>query len=219
MPKPRPFRAGFRPHAARSPKASRSFLSCGLGNRRNAQSACERFPFPHGAHALVFRSLARAADGTGGGAGLPLVPTVSSQPAYLSGRPPPWPPIEERQTLRSPPFFKRRLHPRPTGCFSISHPGDGRAHWAPPRRFAEASTSRPASLHVGPQSAHLCRAAGLRPPVFAFPRAPAPDGTNRRRDFFRPLKRSPRKRVPGLLQTPGPTIRASPHPRSFSSVK
>jgi len=122
------------------------------------------------------------------------MPTVSGQPAYLSGRPAPWPPIDERQPLRSPPFFNRRLHPKPTVCVSISHSGAPRAHWEPPRRFAGASTSRPATLRVGSQSAHLFRTVGMRPPipsVLAFPQAPAPGGTNRRRDLHRPLRRSP----------------------------
>lgn len=138
--------------------------------------------------------------------------TAPANQLTFQNAPPPWPPIEARPPLRPLPCFNRRLHPRPTGCFSIPHQGDKRAHWAPPRRFAGASTSLPASLRVGPQSAHLFQPSELRPPIpsiLAMPKPPAPGGTDRRRDLSRPLARSPRKRVQGLLEPPCPTGRAS----------
>jgi hypothetical protein len=55
--------------------------------------------------------------------------------------------------------------------------------------------------------------------VLALPQAPAPGEKKGWRHLLRPLKRSPRKSAPGLLEPPSPTDRVFLPSRSFSRIK
>ena len=89
-------------------------------------------------------------------------------------------------------------------------------------RTAGASSPRPFRHRRRRNPAQLPRIIGFCPPilsVLALPQAPAPGEKKGRRHLLRPLKRSPRKPVPGLLKRPCPTDRAFLPSRSFSRIK
>ena len=73
-----------------SPKPARAFQPPTFPQKK--ESACEFTVFSYGALALLFRSLFPSGDGTGGSAGLPLVPAVWFQSAHRWRRSTPWPP-------------------------------------------------------------------------------------------------------------------------------
>ena len=122
--------------------------------------------------------------------------------------------------------------PSQLGGFTVRRPAFSPAPWqnvAPNALNCGHCSGRRALRVLGPSAIadaaiqrSLPRIIGFCPPilsVLALPQAPAPGEKKGRRHLLRPLKRSPRKPVPGLLERPSPTDRAFLPSRSFSGVK
>jgi len=183
------------PLLMRSPQ---KILSDQSGFPNPASKGWEFLPLQHGAPAPGSRSLPGTADGTGGGADLPHVPTVSGQSADWQWRLAPGPPIGKRRSLRCRPFSNRRLYRRTRGLFfdTAANFRSCLAHLRLLPRTADASTSRLSRLHRSRKSAHLSPTIGFYPPilsVLACPQFPAPDEKKGRWHLLRPLNRSPRQ--------------------------
>ncbi len=154
----------------------------------------------------------------------PALPHWGRSSAHLFRIPGLLSPIRESRPLRSRAFSNRRLHLQspviPFGTRSKHRPG--RAELRPLLRTAGAAIPWPFRHRRRRNSAQLPRTYGFPPPilsVLACPQFPAQDAKKGRRHLHRPLNRSPRKRVPGLLNQPGQTDRAFLSSRSFSRTK
>ena len=102
-------------------------------------------------------------------------------------------------------LLNRRLHGETTGFFfgTVAKCCPERAVLRPLLRTAGASSPRPFRHRRRRNSAYLPRIIGFCPPilsVLALPQVPAPGEKKGRRHPVRPLKRSPRKPAPGLLE-------------------
>ncbi len=157
----------------------------------------------------------------------PALPHWGRSSAHLFRMPgllPPIPSVLALPQAPAPGGTNRRLHLQspviPFGTRSKHRPGH--AELRPLLRTAGTAIPWPFRHRRRRNAAQIPRTSGFAPPilsVLACPQFPAPDAKKGRFDLIRPLKRSPRKRVPGLLKQPAQTDRAFLSSRSFSRTK
>jgi antirestriction protein ArdC len=181
----------------------------------------ERYPAHLGAPAPSSRSFASFAAANPCRARLRgCKPAQPRRPAWLR---PPIPSVLASPRHPAPGGRNRRLHRETTGFFSgtVAKLWPERAGLRPLLGTEGASSPWPFPHRRRRNTAQLPRITGFCPPihsVLALPQGPAPGEKKGRRRPLRPLKRSPRKPVSGLLERPSPTEQPFLPSRSFSRI-